>query len=312
MDLIIHHTNCPDGYGCAWLHSLLFPDSHRAIGAAPHSISKKVNDLLSRPNFYPDSIHICDIGMDWALPCAQKLLETIKDSTVTIVDHHSYMPSTEDALHYVKHRFRGRFKYITNKSKSSTFLFYRHFIPPEMLEPDNLVYYINDYDTNSFTMPYSMEVSLFLKYGVGDFEPRVYSSLNEELKNLSPHNFIVRRGREFEQDISSYARRKLKKVNYLLLLNNIVPAIETKKYKGEVCNMLQEEYSGVAPFSATYHYSGDEVIVSLRSKGNYEVNKIAQKFGGGGHKYASAFHVKRDVFRRKILLSDDDVPDHLL
>ena len=34
---------------------------------------------------------------------------------------------------------------------------------------------------------------------------------------------------------------------------------------------------------------GDTVSVSLRSKGNYDVAKIAEKFGGGGHRNASGF-----------------------
>jgi phosphoesterase RecJ-like protein len=47
----------------------------------------------------------------------------------------------------------------------------------------------------------------------------------------------------------------------------------------------------------------DEVRVNLRSRGEVDVNKIAQFFGGGGHKTASGATVrgKIDQVRRKVL-----------
>jgi len=39
-----------------------------------------------------------------------------------------------------------------------------------------------------------------------------------------------------------------------------------------------------------------QVKASLRSRGDFDVSKIAKKFGGGGHKKAAAFKIKGDLF----------------
>lgn len=40
----------------------------------------------------------------------------------------------------------------------------------------------------------------------------------------------------------------------------------------------------------------NEIRISLRSKGNYSVREVAQKFGGGGHQYAAGARVLNDDF----------------
>ncbi|NIV11578.1 MAG: bifunctional oligoribonuclease/PAP phosphatase NrnA, partial [Aliifodinibius sp.] len=36
-----------------------------------------------------------------------------------------------------------------------------------------------------------------------------------------------------------------------------------------------------------------EVVYSLRSRGDFDVSALAERFGGGGHKNAAGFRVKR-------------------
>ncbi|WP_272872913.1 DHHA1 domain-containing protein, partial [Vibrio anguillarum] len=49
------------------------------------------------------------------------------------------------------------------------------------------------------------------------------------------------------------------------------------------------------PFSATYQETGDRIKYSLRSveDGGIDVSEIAAKFGGGGHKHAAGFSIKK-------------------
>lgn len=39
-----------------------------------------------------------------------------------------------------------------------------------------------------------------------------------------------------------------------------------------------------------------QIKASLRSRGDFDVSKLAKKFGGGGHKKAAAFKIKGDIF----------------
>lgn len=57
-------------------------------------------------------------------------------------------------------------------------------------------------------------------------------------------------------------------------------------FASEVAGKLAEIYG---PFGATFFLTEDLVVWSLRSKGEMDVSKIAEKYGGGGHKNAAGF-----------------------
>jgi nanoRNase/pAp phosphatase (c-di-AMP/oligoRNAs hydrolase) len=42
-------------------------------------------------------------------------------------------------------------------------------------------------------------------------------------------------------------------------------------------------------------------MVSLRSKGDFDVSAIAKRFGGGGHKNAAGFNIPKDQDLEEIL-----------
>ena len=60
--------------------------------------------------------------------------------------------------------------------------------------------------------------------------------------------------------------------------------------------------------SAFFRETGDnEWKVSLRSKGNTDVAKIAESFKGGGHKNAAGYEIKADLeSAKKSLLSQSE------
>lgn len=54
-------------------------------------------------------------------------------------------------------------------------------------------------------------------------------------------------------------------------------------------------------FGCTWTLAGDEVKVSLRSEGDFDVSNIAKFYGGGGHKNAAGFTIGIDDFFDEIL-----------
>lgn len=303
MDIIIYHSNCPDGYGCAWIHKFLHPDTHTSIPATPQNIALVSKKIISE---YPNttSITICDISFDRSAICAQKFLEAFdSEVSVTLIDHHCISSATENLLRNLKSQYKKRFKYILNKNKSSSYTYYRSFSDTLTGLGSCLISYINENDLGIQKLPYSREVGCFLKHGGYTYDYDFFFAVEYELQTLTEESFIVQQGLRILEDIKSYARSKMKKISYLLFFNNIIPAVETKKYRNEICRVILDEFKE-APFCAAYNYTKDYVVVSLRSRGVFDVNKIAQKFGGGGHKYASAFTVRKQVFTKTILLSN--------
>jgi len=59
--------------------------------------------------------------------------------------------------------------------------------------------------------------------------------------------------------------------------------------RSEVGDALRKKYPD-APFAAVYYAEGGKKHWSLRSEdGGFDVNAVANKFGGGGHKAAAGF-----------------------
>jgi uncharacterized protein len=71
-----------------------------------------------------------------------------------------------------------------------------------------------------------------------------------------------------------------------------------KTFSSELGNMLAER-SGT--YGLTWYLDGDNAIVSLRSKGDYDVSKLAAVHGGGGHKNAAGFTENINYFIHNVL-----------
>jgi len=60
-------------------------------------------------------------------------------------------------------------------------------------------------------------------------------------------------------------------------------------YASGVCEILYKKHP---PMAISWSYDKDAIVVSLRSDGSVDVSRMAQKYGGGGHKSASGFQLK--------------------
>jgi len=79
-----------------------------------------------------------------------------------------------------------------------------------------------------------------------------------------------------------------------------VPALNTAQFSSEIGNLLCEKFPN-AKFSLTWHRtSGDEVKLSFRSIGDFDVSIVAESFGGGGHKNASGALISVNEFEECI------------
>jgi nanoRNase/pAp phosphatase (c-di-AMP/oligoRNAs hydrolase) len=54
-------------------------------------------------------------------------------------------------------------------------------------------------------------------------------------------------------------------------------------------------------WGVVYRVSGDRVDVSIYSIGNLDVSKIAQRYGGGGHRNAAGFSVPLRIWLERFV-----------
>lgn len=147
-------------------------------------------------------------------------------------------------------------------------------------------------NTSSFT---HKAVSQLLKYNLS--VPKIYKSIYEnmsfqDMKLLARILPTMRRFAAGKVAWFQIRRNILKNKKSSFDLSESLLSFARAIKDVEVCVLFKENLG-----------TKDEVRVNFRSQGKLDVNKIAQLFGGGGHKTASAATIKGDIgqIRRRVL-----------
>jgi oligoribonuclease NrnB/cAMP/cGMP phosphodiesterase (DHH superfamily) len=75
--------------------------------------------------------------------------------------------------------------------------------------------------------------------------------------------------------------------------------IEVPSKMSIIASNILDEYDNQVQYLVGYcTYDKESTKVSLRSKGEFDVTKIAEKFGGGGHKNSSGVELEREFFNK--------------
>lgn len=262
--VIIYHADCPDGFGGAWAAWKKFGDNAEYIpGYYNNTIPE---DLEDKEIYFIDFIYPDDIVNKW--------IE--RNKRVTAIDHHfskeKLIKRTRDYSYALDH--------------SGAVLAWKYFHPdkpmPKMLE------YIEDRDLYRFKLSHSRAVGVFIDSFPQDFSTwdKLVNSVEdkEKLKN------IVEKG----EIIVKYEAELVER-----LINENARPVNFEGYETLVVNAPHEFASDVGdalcrkkpPIAVIWSEDKDLIGVSLRSDGTVDVSKIAEKFGGGGHKTSAGFRL---------------------
>ena len=252
-----------DGYAAALAAWLRFGDNDN-IEYLP------VNYGESPPDVSRAEVYI----LDFSYPRETLLRMKRQASSLLVLDHHK---TAQEAL-------RGLDFAQFDMSRSGCMMAYQHFFPN--FTPSWIFKWIQDRDLWQFKHPQTKAFDAALRALV----PREFSAWEKYLNDNNAYD-LVHRGedllRVFDADIEALLTRK-HPISLLGASGLAVNAIA--KYASELGNRLALE-SGT--FGLVYSYAGDRKVwdCSLRSVGDYDVSKLAQQFGGGGHKNASGFNL---------------------
>ena len=287
--LVIHHGGCFDGFGAAW--------------AARHCLSKTHQDGIDfHPGVYgnepPDvkgrSVFILDFSYK-----PEVLALIIEQAAYTrLIDHHKSaceeFEAAAKAGRFGDVRYdveesgnsiwRGRnFDVFFNMNHSGAMMTWKFFQgqapPPKLLE------YIEDRDLWRFNLPLSRECHEGLSSYPYDFEKW------DDLMLLTPVNEIINDGRallrKHFQDIESnlaVCKRQMTIGSHVVWVASM-PITMTS----DAANKLAED----GPFGVCYWDTPEGRVFSLRStkESDFDVSKVAQIYGGGGHKHAAGFRI---------------------
>lgn len=261
--VVLYHANCLDGLGAAYAAWLRYGE---AADYLPVAYGEAPPDVTGKKVFILDFSYKRDV----------LLAMQAKAQRLVVIDHHKTAMDDLGDLDFANF----------DMARSGCVLAWDYFHKPFARPPGLELIQDQDLWQHAFeeTKPYCAALRGLVSTDFASFS----QALTEEGVAA-----LVERGRDllavFDADVTRLLKRK-----HQLVLNGIggLACNANAKYASELGNLLATE-SGT--FGAVYSYDGlaDEWCFSLRSIGDFDVSAIAKLYGGGGHKNACGFAVKR-------------------
>jgi hypothetical protein len=270
--VIYHGPGCPDGWASAWA-------AHRLLG----------DDALYVPCNYGDPPPVVPAGsavyvLDFSFPAAILLDMARRCPTVVVRDHHATARAALEGLH----KALPGLDVLFDMGKSGAWLTWEFFFPTEPV-PD-LIRFTNDRDLWEWQLPQSREINAALAVEPRDF--RHWDQLVDRvrLRNGHWHELLVARG----EAILAYKQSLIEAVAAGAFLADVggheVPVANAP---GMLASELGEHLCRQHPdraFSGSFYRDGTgHEVWSLRSRGGFDVGRVASALGGGGHPAAAGF-----------------------
>ena len=265
--VVLYHSNCTDGFGGAWAAWKKFGNK-----------AEYVNVIHQTP--VPKGLknkYIYSVDFTYPEPIIKKLIS--ENKRVTAIDHHI---SAKEVTQLTE-----KYSYALHHSGSVLSWLYFH---PNKPVP-KILQYAEDGDLWKFKLPRSREVLAYLD--LFNFDFKVWEKLARELENPK------KRKKWFEN--GKLILRHEKKMVDRLLANNTEEvlfagyktlAINSADFASELGNLMSKK---LPPMGIVWRKISGQILVSLRSNGKADVSKLAQRFGGGGHKAAAGFSLPADA-----------------
>lgn len=217
------------------------------------------------PPEIPDSSRVTIV--DFAYPRDILTGLSARMESLCVLDHHKTAAKDLAGLEFA----------TFDMEKSGAMLAWNYWFPDE--PAPLLIQYIQDKDLWLFKLDNSSEVSAALRSYPRDFE--IWNSLSVDA--LAQDGIAIQRA--INVQVSSHVEiATLRDVGGYL-----VPVVNATSHLSEIGDQLNARYPD-APFAACYFDRADgRRQWSLRSRGEFDVSEVAERFGGGGHRNAAGY-----------------------
>ncbi len=292
-DIMIYHANCADGFGAAWAAWMLWRDDVQYI---PVGYGQVAPDVAGK--------HVLIGDFSFKADVLREMGKAAK--SIIILDHHK--TAEADLAEWVVDNVAGEFwagddpmklvrhnddhigqpiaaLFDMNRSGANMVWEFCHDSPAPLL-----INLIEDRDLWRFEHDITKPIGLWLRSEPFDFQR--WEAISNQLDDAQGSNALIAEAKAMQRlfdrqvdEIASLGRTGLV-AGFNVPLCNCPP-----QFASEVGHKLLTDNPN-APFVACYSDQGKARGYSLRSDdGRMDVSKIAQKFGGGGHRNAAGFGV---------------------
>ena len=270
--IVFYHQNCHDGFGCAWAAWKKLKNKAHYF---PLNYQAPFKYVIQK-----NKIYFFDVIPE------RKIFEDLikKGNRITVIDHHLSAKRILDLNKFENVEIK------LNMKRSASVLVWQYFFPKKKIP--KLLLYVEDIDFWKFKKPYAREILATIN--LTDLDFKKWDKLTKEIENSKSRNKYIQIGKKIveyqdkaieamvqEAKEAKFGKYKTLVVNSSILISELGDALIKKK----------------PPMAVIWFEAGGEKRISLRSNGKVDVSKIAEKYGGGGHKKAAGFALKdRDPF----------------
>ncbi len=271
--LLIYHDHCPDGFGAAYS---FWKKYNQDIEYLPLNHTADPFKGLSKKIFKNRQVWMLDISLEREDAIEAHSLA----KSFLILDHHISAQKSLSDLDFAKF----------DMSHSGAVLAWEYCFPDE--EVPKLLQYIEDRDLkgpNDCHLPYARELLTAIDSYPKDFE--VWEKLNNLIETPEGFSKLIVEGSAILRYNKVLINSLMENTYRTKIKGYDVPVLNTPFFRSEMLASLAQN----EPFAAGYHFDGKYFIFSLRSTDEgVDVSEIAKQFpGGGGHKKAAGFSVKK-------------------
>lgn len=262
-NIVIYHSNCPDGLGAAAVLYYAAPDTTTFIpGTYGDPLPEALGGDLSDTDVY-----VVDFSY------SREILDALQTRvrTLVVIDHHK---TAEEAL-------RGAPYAHFDMAHSGAVLTWKYNYPERAVP--QVLQYLEDRDLWLWALPRSKEVSAAL--GAKGLGPERIEAFAGHIDTFDVEQ-VANVGAELLawQDVMVC---RLAESSWVVGKSRIV---NTPLFQSEVCNRLLELHPDCQVAVAYMDKPGNKRIVSLRSRKNGpDVSVLAKAHGGGGHPQAAGY-----------------------
>ena len=263
---VFYHKNCPDGFASAWVAWKKFKNKAEYV---PLNYQASFDYNIKNKKVY-----FLDVCPD------RKILENLKKNhcEVVIIDHHLSAKRNLDLV------CPGSFIMRLNMRRAAAVLTWKYFFPKKKIP--KLLLYIEDIDLWKFKKRFSREIVACINLFDIDFKKwnRLVSNIEDIKKRrryiLEGKKIVEYQDEMIKQIVGDAKKIKIGKIKTLVVNSSVLIS--------EIGDALIKK---LPPIAVIWFEAGDKKRISLRSNGKVDVSKIAEKYGGGGHKCAAGFAI---------------------
>jgi uncharacterized protein len=283
-----------DGIGCSVLARLAFKEDAEIEYVNYDNVNEKISDFLKNTYIYDyENVFITDMSVNKEIA---NEIEAINKAEIInkaiLLDHHQ----TAEWL--------NRYSWVgVDLKESGTSLFYNYLytiysLPESVKEFVDLVKAYDTWEWNKTNNQKAKDLNDVL-YIIGREE--FISSYIEHLEKCKEFDLITIHKQLLKYkrlEIDSYIENKM---NQIIIMNRIACVMAESNISelgSKIVNEIECDFCAI--------FTGSNI--SLRSKDDFDVSKIAKLYKGGGHKNAAGMPLKGDLFE-KIFESILQIPD---